>query len=385
MSGVSDDGYLFHPTVQPPIMSADFSPRSMRRTNLSLTLLFIINCGLLSPVAAFSDLPESHPHHFALSYLEGEGVIQGYSDGTVRPDADINRAELIKILVEGQLLLRNVDTTTFKNCFPDVGEEWFAKYVCFAATQDWVAGYPDGTFHPEQTVNKVESLKIIVNSFGLPITGTGSTIGFMDVETTGWYMPFLTTALDKNILEEKGKTKFSPAANRSRGAVAEVISRIMQLQYMDDAVYSDTIRAEFQTWMLLNKLRQQNGVSGNLELNPLLTKSARVHARDMAEKLGQLSHTGSDGSNSWDRIRAAGFAYTGRSGENIGRGITSASRSIYKAILDVHNNIFMPEPDGVCNHRTTILSTCLDFKQVGVGVYVKDGYMYFAEDFVTDE
>lgn len=340
----------------------------------------IIGLALIYPTAtfAFSDLPETDAHFPALTYLEHEGVIGGYSDGTVRPNNQINRAELVKILVEG---LNKTTTSSHKNCFPDVKEEWFAKYVCYALEKDWIAGYPDGTFQPAKNVNKAEALKIILNAFNVDQKYPSDSI-FKDTDFSGWYMPYLTSAKSKNLLEETG-SYFYPSNNRTRGEVAEMVARIMQMEYMNDPVWTDAIGGEFYTFLLLKRLRADNGVTTPLTLSANLTKSAREHSVDMGENIGDMSHEGSDGSQSWDRIKRY-TDYPGRAGENVGKGIVSKYRSVYKAIFDVHYNIFMPEPHTCHNHRTTILATCLEFTEVGIGVYAKDGKMYFTEDFITN-
>lgn len=345
--------------------------------------------GLAMPMAvaqAFSDLPESHRYHFALTYLNFEGIIEGYNDNTVRPDNNINRAELVKIMVAAQI---NVDQLgSYKNCFPDVTDGWYAPYVCYAKAQNWIGGYPDGTFKPEQNVNKAESLKIVLNALDVG-TSSASDSPFQDVVSSDWYFTYLKKAAELKILEELGQSNFRPGDLRTRGAIAELVARIKQLQYLDDPVYTDTLRAEFQTFLLLDKLRRENGVTAKLKLNPSLTKTARAHSQDMAENIGNLSHTSSDGvTQSYDRIKVLIKAeddanFMGRTGENVGRSTYSSAAGIFKAITNVHNNIFMPEPDGVCNHRTTILSTCLPFTEVGIGVYLKGSYVYFTEDFIS--
>ena len=65
---------------------------------------------------------------------------------------------MIKILVESTGITPSHHT--FNNCFSDVGEEWFAPYVCYAQWAGWIEGYADGTFKPAQTVNKAESLEL---------------------------------------------------------------------------------------------------------------------------------------------------------------------------------------------------------------------------------
>lgn len=347
-----------------------------------LLALLITSSSIANETQAFSDLPESHHHYFPLTYLEFEGIIGGYPDGTVKPGQAINRAELIKILVEG--LGHHPSPSQYRNCFPDVRDEWFAPHICFALSQGWISGYPDGTFKPAQTVNKVEALKIILNAFGLNTATPRTNLLFSDTNTSDWFAPYLAAAVQKNLLEEKTSSPFKPANFRNRGEVAEMVARIKMIQYMNDPEYNDWIRAEFQNFLLLHQLREENGVTARLKLNPILTRVAREHSRDMAENLGKLDHFGSDGRASYERMDDAGIPSVVRNGENIGRS-TASGRAIIDAIKQVHANIFMPEPDEGCNHRTTLLSKCLPFTEVGIGVYVKDGYVYFTNDFITSQ
>lgn len=346
----------------------------------------ILALALLYPVStqAFSDLSESHRHYHSLNYLQDEAIIEGYSDGTVRPDNSINRAELMKILVEG---LDKSTRSSDENCFPDVKEEWFAKYVCYGQRVGWIDGYPDGTFKPSQNVNKAEALKIILNAFD--IDQSAPTQHFSDSANSAWYAGYLETAVDKNYIEESSGNLY-PGNNRTRGEIAEMVARIKQLAYMDDPVYTDAIKTEFATFHYLHKLREANGVTSKLTLNPHLTKTARLHSEDMAENIGELSHASSDNvTQSYDRIKAEirkndDANFDGRTGENVGGGSKMWGGTAFSNVKYVHDNIFMPEPNEGCNHRTTILSTCLPFTEVGIGVYVKStGEVFFTQDFIS--
>jgi len=111
----------------------------------------------MSVFAAFGDVGTSTQYGTAIEALQSKGVIGGYADGTFKPKAEINRAELLKILLEARTDGKEIAGS---NCFPDVKDEWFAKYVCTAKNEGIVSGYPDGFFKPEQPVNFVEASKI---------------------------------------------------------------------------------------------------------------------------------------------------------------------------------------------------------------------------------
>lgn len=100
------------------------------------------------------------------------GIVEGYEDGTFKPNEAINRAEALKILIEGGLgksiildesrsVLANFGLST--NPFPDVDmSAWYTKYVFYAYTHDIVGGYADGTFGAGNSMTRAEFSKVLV-------------------------------------------------------------------------------------------------------------------------------------------------------------------------------------------------------------------------------
>ncbi|MBD3330487.1 hypothetical protein GF354_03070 [Candidatus Peregrinibacteria bacterium] len=104
-----------------------------------------------------------HKYEESIKYCRDNKIVNGYSDGTFKPDNPINRAEFTKIIMEATY----PDESYGANCFPDVKADWYAKYVCHAKLLGHIQGYPDGHFHPEDQINYVEALKIIFKGFGM--------------------------------------------------------------------------------------------------------------------------------------------------------------------------------------------------------------------------
>lgn len=182
----------------------------------------------------FTDLSFMDSHYDAISSLVEAGIFQGYPDGTFQPNGVINRAELLKILIEGQDI--SVDANLYKNCFPDVKEEWYAKYVCYAKHKGWISGYPDGTYKPGNTVNKVEALKILFNVYEAGLTeGTVvSSLSYPDLDKRAWYAIYVWEASAQGILEETPGQNFNPSEGRIRGDMAESLYRyLIQLELIE--------------------------------------------------------------------------------------------------------------------------------------------------------
>jgi|GEM_PF-3507815 len=190
----------------------------------------------------FTDIGTRHRSYDAITYLSEQGVLEGYSDGTFQPDRTVNRAELLKILVGGQDI--DPDPNRYRNCFDDVKEEWFAKYVCYAKAQGWVEGYSDGTFRPAQTVNKVEALKMMVESYSLDIDESSEGATFVDVAAGEWFTPYVMVAQNLGLLEERGAL-FNPSKGRTRSSISENIFRILLVRGLDIQEYDSERIDEF--------------------------------------------------------------------------------------------------------------------------------------------
>ncbi len=165
----------------------------------------------------FADVVVDYAYRRAIGFVKREGIVAGYPDGTYRPDATINRAEFAKILVETRFA-DQLPTELTESCFPDFTvEDWFARYVCTAKEQGILAGYPDGSFRPSDPVNLAEALKIIVSSFAWTIPD--STAG------EAWYVPYQARATELQVLPSDFAQPSDPL---TRGQMAELILRSLK-------------------------------------------------------------------------------------------------------------------------------------------------------------
>ena len=181
--------------------------------------------------ASFSDVNETTKYYQAIEFLKNNDVVGGYPDGTFKPEQTLNRAELLKILIEATVE-DEIDESKYKNCFPDVKGEWFAKYVCYGKEKGIVNGYPDGTFKPAQYVKKVEAAKMALEAFEFPIPEEKITESlYSDTDSSQWYAKYLKVLKDKNILDEGNV--YSPANDISRGQISNYMYRSMAYSFED--------------------------------------------------------------------------------------------------------------------------------------------------------
>lgn len=114
--------------------------------------------------ASFNDVPSTHPQYAAIEWAEKKGIIQGYEDGSFKPDATINRAEFLKILLSSRYDPFEIEYTEFLDThgFIDVRvSDWYYTYTLFAWQKYIIDGYPDSTFRASNNINLAEAAKII--------------------------------------------------------------------------------------------------------------------------------------------------------------------------------------------------------------------------------
>ncbi|PCI24010.1 hypothetical protein COB57_06035 [Candidatus Peregrinibacteria bacterium] len=149
----------------------------MKKFSFILLSLFIMTAHAMGDsdmkVVEFSDVSLEHVNYDAVSFMQKSSIIKGYTDGTFRPDATINRAELVKIILEtgveqwkqqyyeklGTECLAEIKDEDF---FTDVVRDvWYAPYVCYAKKRGLITGYDDNTFRPETAINLAEASKML--------------------------------------------------------------------------------------------------------------------------------------------------------------------------------------------------------------------------------
>ena len=177
-----------------------------------------------STAFAFSDVSSSHNNYDAINYLQENDIVNGYLDGTFKPGKAVNRVEFLKIIIEGSGIALDEDENT---PFPDVNHSlWYGPYIKKAYAEGWVKGYGDGTFKPDQTINKVEALKILGEVQEWEMQDPAPSAPFSDTFKLAWYTKYVYYAKTNGFLEEEGDN-LSPNGLMTRANISEVIYRTL--------------------------------------------------------------------------------------------------------------------------------------------------------------
>ena len=140
-------------------------------------------------VNSFSDVPADEWFNTAVSTLANAKVLDGYPDGTFRPNAPITRAELATVLTRLSVLV-NLSREITPATFSDVADHWAFSFISTAANNGWINGYTDGTFRPDFSVSRAEAVTMLNrmldrNPTTLPETGMKTFSDNMDPAM--WY------------------------------------------------------------------------------------------------------------------------------------------------------------------------------------------------------
>ena len=103
----------------------------------------------------YSDVSAGRWYNNAVSTMTRAGIVNGYPDGTFRPNAPITRAEMAKIIA----LFAKLEPSAER--FPDTAGHWAEPYIRLAAGSGWIEGYPDGTFRPDRAITRAETVTMI--------------------------------------------------------------------------------------------------------------------------------------------------------------------------------------------------------------------------------
>lgn len=109
----------------------------------------------LTKTNGYTDVASDAWYNTAVSTMTKAGIVDGYPDGTFRPDAPITRAEMAKIIS----LFAKLDKSESR--FSDIAGHWAEAYIKLAAGNGWIAGYPDGTFGPQRNITRAETATMI--------------------------------------------------------------------------------------------------------------------------------------------------------------------------------------------------------------------------------
>jgi hypothetical protein len=187
----------------------------------------------------FGDVRGHWASEFVLR-LAAEGVVAGFPDGTFRPDDPVTRAQFAAIVV------RAFDPAPVRDplSFSDVpADHWARAYIDRATQGGFLNGYPDGTFGPARNVTRQEALVALAKGLGLG-GGYSTLAGFYDdaAAVAGWAQALVGAAtLEGLVVNHPARRRLEPVRAATRAEIAAFVHQGLVRQGTLDPVAAPEI------------------------------------------------------------------------------------------------------------------------------------------------
>jgi|GEM_PF-1697590 len=157
--------------------------KSLTRAELAAIL---VNLGAAGTTQGegYPDVPAAHWAASAVKRVQAAGLMQGYPDGTFRPEQSLTRAEMAAFAYQYLQLSDGASG----GLYPDVEDShWAHDFIAALSQGGWMSGYPDGTFRPGKELSRAEAVTMINRLFKRgPLYGISSSAGWPDVPLSYW-------------------------------------------------------------------------------------------------------------------------------------------------------------------------------------------------------
>jgi uncharacterized protein YjdB len=157
------------------------------------------------------------------------GIVQGYEDGTFRPNHSVSRAEFVVMLTNA--LYPNAGAVTL----PDYADanfinDWAKQAIALAAKSNLVQGYEDGSFRPGATLTRAQLAVILANTLGTSAKTSGQ-VSFADAaDIPAWGQNAVGIVQEAGLMNGYEANRFSPTGEVTRAEAVTVTMRLLRMQ-----------------------------------------------------------------------------------------------------------------------------------------------------------
>lgn len=138
----------------------------------------------------FKDIDMNRWSNTYIATLVKGNIVKGYADGSFRPDAYVSRGELVAMISR----FEDMDRST-KNRFIDTDEHWAKKYIDRASSMDFIRGYEDGSFRPDDKLTRAEFTSIVNRLLARQDRPVIASNKYRDLDSSKWYYEDMLRAI----------------------------------------------------------------------------------------------------------------------------------------------------------------------------------------------
>lgn len=164
--------------------------------------------------------------HWAAASIQqavSKGIITGYGDNSVRPNAPATRAELAIMIVRA--LNPQANPTSSSLTYSDSIPKWAEGAIHQMIQSGIMQGYSDGSIRPQNTVSRTELIVMLVRALGLKVDAEAETTFSDNDSIPRWARGYVTAAVEAGLVSGTGNNTFSGARNATRAEVVTLLLR----------------------------------------------------------------------------------------------------------------------------------------------------------------
>ena len=177
------------------------------------------------PLPAFTDLA-GHWAEQLIKQAAEKKIVTGYTDGTFRPDHTVTRSEFVVMLVNALQLQSTGKEVAFDD---GAGiPAWAADAVAVAVNAGIINGYADGTFRPDATITRAEMAVMIARALQLSGEATGNAGFSDDAAIPQWSKDAVDALKQEGLINGRGGNLFVPNGTATRAEAAVLLLRLLE-------------------------------------------------------------------------------------------------------------------------------------------------------------
>lgn len=184
--------------------------------------------------SSFSDVPEEHWAYEYISELTSKGVVNGYDDGSFRPDANVTRAEFVTILYRAAGASDTASTAETEISFDDVTPgDWYYEYAIWAAGAGITNGTSETEFSPDENIIR-QDICVMLDRYSTNIAASPLTIAENagafadDGEISDYAKDSVYKLKSAGIVSGTGDNRFEPQSGATRAETCKMVLGIVE-------------------------------------------------------------------------------------------------------------------------------------------------------------
>ncbi|WP_415839995.1 S-layer homology domain-containing protein, partial [Paenibacillus endophyticus] len=182
--------------------------------------------GTATPPVVLNDI-SGHWAEAEIRKAVADGWVSGYPDGSFKPKREVTRAEFVLLLAESQGWKESeaVSVPEFTD-IDDIGE-WAQTAISMAVQKGMINGYEDGSFRPNQPITRAEMTQMIIRTLGMSVELDQSTSFADNSNIPTWSLPYIAEAVKRGLVKGLDNNRFEPNRKASRAEAVVILTRLL--------------------------------------------------------------------------------------------------------------------------------------------------------------